>query len=67
MEYSIGAHEAKIASEVFYDLLATKGLMILGIRKRSKLTGEPFVVAIPSPGYQFNKDDIIICILPDQN
>ena len=41
--------------------------MILGIRKRSKLTGEPFVVAVPSPGYQFNKDDIIICVLPDQN
>ena len=61
----IGSHAAKIASEVFYDLLATKGLMILGVKKRSHVTGEPFVVAVPSPSYQFCKDDIVICILPD--
>lgn len=31
------------ASELFYDLLATTGLMILGVRKRCMTTGLSYV------------------------
>lgn len=43
MEYSIGSRGNTPASELFYDLLATTGLMILGVRKRCVSTGLSYV------------------------
>lgn len=76
VEYAIGARANTTASDMFYDLLATTGMMILGVRKRCFTSNSSYVydsiiiavicrIAIPPKDYVFQKEDIVICILPD--
>ena len=76
VEYTIGARANTTASDMFYDLLATTGMMILGVRKRCISSNASYVyvfvviavscrIAIPPKDYIFQKEDIVICILPD--
>lgn len=43
VEYTVGSRGNTIASELFYDLLATSGLMIIGVRRCCPSTGKSYV------------------------
>ena len=43
VEYFVGTRCNTTASELFYDLLATTGMMILGVRKRCVCSDSSYV------------------------